>query len=96
MHDWSDVDCIKILKNCWKTLPKETGKIIIVEIVQHFTEDDIFQDTRLTFDLVMFSYFSSGKERIESEWKMVLNEGGFSRYNIIKIHALQSIIEAFP
>ncbi|KAJ9550195.1 hypothetical protein OSB04_014240 [Centaurea solstitialis] len=96
LHDWSDEDCIKILKNCRKALLKKTGKIIIVEIVQHSTENDIFQDTRLTYDLVMFSHFSSGKERTESEWKKLLDEGGFSHYNIIKIHALQSIIEAFP
>ncbi|KAJ9550138.1 hypothetical protein OSB04_014183 [Centaurea solstitialis] len=96
LHDWSDEDCIKILKNCRKALLKKTGKIIIVEIVQHSTEDDLFQDTHLTYDLVMFSHFSSGKERTESEWKKLLDEGGFSRYNIIKIHALQSIIEAFP
>ncbi|KAI3736180.1 hypothetical protein L6452_15717 [Arctium lappa] len=96
LHDWSDEDCIKILKNCRKALPTKTGKVIIVEIVQHSTGDDIFDDTCRAYDLVMFSHFSSGKERTESEWKNLLVEGGFRRYNIIKIHALQSIIEAFP
>ncbi|KAI3736181.1 hypothetical protein L6452_15718 [Arctium lappa] len=52
LHDWSDEDCIKILK--------------------------------------------FGKERTEREWKKLLSGGGFCRYNIIKIPALQSIIEAFP
>ncbi|KVI04224.1 Caffeate O-methyltransferase (COMT) family [Cynara cardunculus var. scolymus] len=60
------------------------------------TEDDFFDDTRLTYDLVMFSHFSGGRERTESEWKKLLEEGGFCRYNIIKIPAMQSIIEAFP
>jgi len=78
-------------------IPKETGKVIIVEIVQCLTaDDDPLDDTRLTYDLVMFSHFCDGRERTESEWKKLLYEAGFCRYNIIKIPALQSIIEAFP
>ncbi|KAJ9550122.1 hypothetical protein OSB04_014167 [Centaurea solstitialis] len=96
LHDWSDEDCIKILKNCRKAISKETGRVIIVEIVQHSTEDDYFNDIRLTYDMVMYTHFSNGKERTESEWKKLLNEGGFCRYNVIKIPAIQSIIEAFP
>ncbi|KVI04221.1 desmethylxanthohumol 6'-O-methyltransferase-like [Cynara cardunculus var. scolymus] len=96
LHDWSDEDCIKILTNCRKAISKECGKVIIVEVVQNSTEDDFFDDTRLTYDLVMFSHFSGGRERTESEWKKLLEEGGFCRYNIIKIPAIQSIIEAFP
>lgn len=95
LHDWSNHDCVKILKNCRKAITKKSGKIIIVEIVKHPTRDECFDDTRLTYDLVMFSHFSSGRERTESEWKKLLLDGGFFRYNIIKIPALQSIIEAF-
>lgn len=96
MHDWSDNDCIKILQNCRKDISKKTGKLIIVEIVREPTTHDIFDDIRLTYDMVMFSHFSGGRERTEREWKKLLDEGGFGRYNIIKIPALQSIIEAFP
>ncbi|KAI7728640.1 hypothetical protein M8C21_007260, partial [Ambrosia artemisiifolia] len=97
LHDWSDGDCIKILQNCRKAISKETsGKLVIVEIVQQPIAHDIFDDTRLTYDLVMFAHFSGGRERTEKEWKKLLKEGGFSRYNIIKIPTLQSIIEAFP
>ncbi|GJV05734.1 desmethylxanthohumol 6'-O-methyltransferase-like protein [Tanacetum coccineum] len=96
LHDWSDDDCIKILRNCRKAISKETGKLIIVEIVQDPKGEDFFDDMRLTYDLVMFSHFSNGRERTELEWEKLLIEGGFSRYNVIKIPALQSIIEAFP
>ncbi|PWA44075.1 (R,S)-reticuline 7-O-methyltransferase [Artemisia annua] len=96
LHDWSDDDCIKILKNCRKAISKETGKLIIVEIVRDPKGEDFFDDMRLTYDLVMFSHFSNGRERTELQWKKLLIEGGFSRYNIVKIPALQSIIEAFP
>ncbi|KAD4981804.1 hypothetical protein R6Q59_001520 [Mikania micrantha] len=96
LHDWSDDDCIKILQNCRKAISKETGKLIIVDIVQQPKARDIFNDIRFTYDLVMFSHFSGGRERTENEWKKLLKEGGFGHYNIIKIPALQSIIEAFP
>ncbi|KAF5755990.1 putative O-methyltransferase COMT-type, S-adenosyl-L-methionine-dependent methyltransferase [Helianthus annuus] len=96
LHDWSDDDCIKILQNCQKAIPKETGKLVIVEIVQQPIAHGIFDDIRLTYDLVMFSHFSGGRERTEREWKKLLNEGGFTRYNIIKIPTLQSVIEVFP
>ncbi|KAI3505379.1 hypothetical protein L1887_27492 [Cichorium endivia] len=96
LHNWSDEDCVKILKNCRKALPKETGKVIIVEIVHNLLEDDPFNYTRVAFDLVMFAHFPSGRERSENDWKKLLSECGFFRYNIIKMPALMSIIEAFP
>ncbi|XP_076889153.1 xanthohumol 4-O-methyltransferase-like [Bidens hawaiensis] len=96
LHDWSDDDCIKILQNCRKALSKESGKLIIVDIVRQPITRDIFYDVRVTYDLVMFAHFSGGRERTEREWKRLLEEGGFGRHNIIKIPALQSIIEAFP
>ncbi|XP_042983156.1 caffeic acid 3-O-methyltransferase-like [Carya illinoinensis] len=32
LHNWNDEQCLKILKNCYKALPK-TGKVIIIEAV---------------------------------------------------------------
>ncbi|XP_002277602.1 desmethylxanthohumol 6'-O-methyltransferase [Vitis vinifera] len=98
MHDWSDEDCIKILKNCRKAVPEKTGKIIIVDGVIREDSDDPFDKTRLVFDLLMIAHSSNGKERSEVEWKKVLEEGGFPRYRIleISISTLPMIIEAYP
>ncbi|PPR97736.1 hypothetical protein GOBAR_AA22942 [Gossypium barbadense] len=30
LHDWSDDDCLKLLKNCYKAIPDE-GKIVVVD-----------------------------------------------------------------
>ena len=95
MHDWRDESCVKILKNCWKTISKETRKVIIVDVVPKPEGDDLFDDIGLVFDLVMIAH-TSGKERTELKWKKVLEGADFSRSNIIKIPALQSIIEAYP
>ena len=96
LHDWTDESCVEILRNCKKAIPEKTGKLIIADIVLK-TDDhcDKFDDIRMAMDLVMFA-LTCGKERTEQEWKKLLEEGGFSRYKIIKIPAFESIIEAYP
>ncbi|KAJ6884967.1 hypothetical protein NC652_031845 [Populus alba x Populus x berolinensis] len=96
LHDWNDESCVEILRNCKIAIPEKTGKLIIADIVLK-TDDhcDKFDDIRMAMDLVMFA-LTCGKERTEQEWKKLLEEGGFSRYKIIKIPALESIIEAYP
>nr|BAN63363.1 flavonoid O-methyltransferase [Carthamus tinctorius] len=96
MHNWGDTECIQLLKNCRNSIPIKTGKIIIVDIILHHGGDNVFEDTRIAHDLLMLSSFGSGKERTEEEWKKILNESGFYRYNVIQIPALESIIEAYP
>jgi hypothetical protein len=95
LHDWTDEMCVKILKNCRKAIPENTGKIIIVDAVLELQDNNIFEEPQITLDLVMMMC-TSGKERTEVEWKRLLEEGGFPRYTIIKIQARQCIIEAYP
>ncbi|XP_030546243.1 (R,S)-reticuline 7-O-methyltransferase-like [Rhodamnia argentea] len=101
LHDWGDEECVKILKNCRKAIAspdrKPIGKVIIIDLVLLDQDGDSpFEDIGVTFDLLMMAHQSGGKERTEAEWKELLEQGGFPRYNIIKIQALPSIIEAFP
>ncbi|GLJ07303.1 hypothetical protein SUGI_0063930 [Cryptomeria japonica] len=96
MHDWGDEDCVKILKQCRKAIP-ETGKVIIVDTVLNAREKTALDPSLgLVFDLVMIAHTSGGKERSEEDWENLLKEGGFPRFNVIAIPALQSVIEAFP
>ena len=96
LHDWSDEHCIKILKNCRKAISEKIGKVIIVDIILEKDNNDLFDETRIVFDLNMMTHTSGGKERTELEWKKLLEEGGFPRYKIIKIPTVSSIIEAYP
>ncbi|GJR94672.1 zinc finger, CCHC-type containing protein [Tanacetum coccineum] len=57
--------------------------------------DDVFDDTRIVHHLSMLACFESGKERTEVEWKKILSDAGFSRYNVTNIPAIESIIEAY-
>ncbi|CAI9088319.1 OLC1v1022622C1 [Oldenlandia corymbosa var. corymbosa] len=96
MHDWDDEDCVRILKNCRKAIPEETGKIFIVDLVLNPDGDVVFGSTGLALDLLMIAHSSGGMERTEFEWKILLQKGGFPRYKITKIPALYSMIEAYP
>ncbi|KAI4322644.1 hypothetical protein L6164_022318 [Bauhinia variegata] len=96
LHDWSDEDCIKILNKCKKAIPEGRGKVIIVEIVLKPEGQGIFDYTGLVVDLNMLATCNGGRERTEPEWKKLLQEAGFPRYNIITVNALPSVIEAYP
>ncbi|KAF3443877.1 hypothetical protein FNV43_RR13567 [Rhamnella rubrinervis] len=95
LHIWTDEVCIKILSNCRKAIPEDSGKIIILDVVLELQDNNIFEESRIALDLGMMM-FTGGKERTEAEWKNVLKKGGFPRYRITKLAAKESIIEAFP
>ncbi|MFQ6623523.1 hypothetical protein Gotur_004191 [Gossypium turneri] len=94
LHDWTDEECIKILRNCKKAIPRENGKVIIVEIILKEDGSGVFDDIGFVMDLVIFVH-TNGKERTKAEWKKILEGGGFSHYKIINIPALVSIIEVY-
>ncbi|GLJ59296.1 hypothetical protein SUGI_1501830 [Cryptomeria japonica] len=97
LHDWSNEDCVKILKQCRKAIP-ETGKVLIVDTVLNAREKTAVDPSLgFAYDLAKLAFTShGGRERSEEEWKNVLKEGGFPRSNIIAIPTLASLIEAFP
>ncbi|KAM7262002.1 hypothetical protein ACFE04_021079 [Oxalis oulophora] len=43
LHNWSDEDCIRILKGCKKALPRNGGKIIIVDIIFSPKDGETFE-----------------------------------------------------
>lgn len=96
MQDWNNDDCVRILKKCKEAIPKDKGKVIIVETVIGEEKQDSFEFVRFMKDMAMMAFTNSGKERTSEEWDCVLKEAGFSSYNIIPIRAVQSVIEAFP
>ncbi|MFS7955556.1 putative O-methyltransferase domain, S-adenosyl-L-methionine-dependent methyltransferase [Helianthus anomalus] len=57
--------------------------------------DSFFIKARIGMDMLMLTYFDGWKERTEVEWKRILEEAGFRRYNVIKIPTTVSIIEAY-
>ncbi|XP_015059880.1 acetylserotonin O-methyltransferase-like [Solanum pennellii] len=105
LHDWGDEECIQILTKCREAIPKDKGKVIILEaIIGEKEENNIIRgsnneklkDVGLMLDMVMMAHTSNGKERTSKEWAYVLNEAGFGRHTISHINAVQSVIQAYP
>ncbi|KNA03838.1 hypothetical protein SOVF_205310 [Spinacia oleracea] len=96
LHDWGDEECIQILRKCKEAIPKDKGKVIIVEAVIEEDAEDKFEDARLTLDMVMLAHTTNGKERTFKEWSCLLNKAGFGHFDVKPIQAVQYVIEAYP
>lgn len=78
LHLWSDEDCVKILKNCYKVLPVN-GKVIVVEYVLPASpEPTLAAQGAFRLDVVMLNRLVGGKERTEQEFADLAKEAGFS------------------
>ncbi|CAN4094539.1 unnamed protein product [Withania somnifera] len=105
LHDWGDEECIQILTKCREAIPKDKGKVIILEAIIgdqkeestiRASSNEKLKDVALMLDMVMMAHTSNGKERTAKEWAYVLNAAGFSRHTISHINTVQSVIEAYP
>jgi len=97
LHDWSNDECIKILKNCKQAIPSRDagGKIIIIDVVVGSDSSDTkLLETQVIYDLHLMKI--GGVERDEQEWKKIFLEAGFKDYKIMPILGLRSIIELYP
>ncbi|KAG9447462.1 hypothetical protein H6P81_013590 [Aristolochia fimbriata] len=96
LHDWSDEDCVKILRRCKEAVPREGGKVVIVDVVADAAAEHPFSKPRMVLDIDMM-VFTGGRERTEEDWKgLILKAGYRGGYQIRDIEAIQSVIEAFP
>ncbi|VVB04186.1 unnamed protein product [Arabis nemorensis] len=84
LHDWNDEDCVKILKNCWRSLP-EKGKVIIVDMITPIESkvNDFSSNIVFAKDMVMLTQFSGGKEKSFPQLKNLAFDSGFLSCEII-------------
>ncbi|KAF8369515.1 hypothetical protein HHK36_032467 [Tetracentron sinense] len=98
LHDWSDEDCVKILRRCKEAIPskEEGGKVIILDmVVNEDMRHHKSTETQLFFDMMMMVNFG-GKERSEFEWLKIFTDAGFTQYKIKPILDVRSIMEIYP
>ncbi|KAJ1375469.1 Winged helix-like DNA-binding domain superfamily [Sesbania bispinosa] len=98
LHDWSDDDCVKILKNCKEVVSRngKRGKVIIIDIVINEKQDEHeMTEVKLFFDILMMATFNA-KERDEKNWKQLFTKAGFTHYKIFPIFGFRSLIELYP
>ncbi|KAJ1692664.1 hypothetical protein LUZ63_009362 [Rhynchospora breviuscula] len=99
LHDWSDEDCVRILKKCKEAIDStiNKGKVIVVEMVLDAETDDSKEtETKLIYNLSLLFFFGS-KERTKKEWHDLILGAGYSDYKIYPARMpLYSVIELYP
>ncbi|KAL6972173.1 Caffeic acid 3-O-methyltransferase 1 [Sarracenia purpurea var. burkii] len=82
-HDWSDEDCLKLLKNCYDALP-DTGKVVVVEcILPVALETSLATKNAFCRDCMMLANHGSGKERTEKEFENLAMGAGFKEFRVM-------------
>ncbi|KAI9182590.1 hypothetical protein LWI28_026933 [Acer negundo] len=77
LHDWSDEHCLKLLKNCYKSIP-ENGKLIVVEsVLPDFPETNTATKATFQVDVLMMTQNLGGKERSRQEYMALATGAGF-------------------
>jgi len=90
LHDWSDEECVRILRNCRDALGD--GRVLVVDSV---IEPGNEPDTGKLLDVMMMLNLT-GRERTAAEFDQLLGEAGLRLVRIIPTGAPVSIIEAVP
>ena len=90
LHDWDDAQALTILRNCRRSIA-QAGRLLLLE--QVMPDGDTPSYAKL-LDLIMLVLLG-GKERTESEWRVLLQAGGFELLKITPRPAT-NLIEAAP
>ncbi|HEV2132191.1 MAG TPA: methyltransferase [Longimicrobiaceae bacterium] len=91
IHDWDEARCQAILTNCRRAM-NGRGRLLLVEAV--LPPGDVPHPAKL-LDLVMLN-LPGGRERSESEYRMLLDAAGFTLTRVVPTHSQVSVIEAIP
>jgi hypothetical protein len=92
LHDWSDDDCRRILKNCRAAMGNGARLLICEQILD---PDPASGDPFLYLvDTQMMAMFGTARERSEGEFKALLVETGFVYRNLIPTTSSVCIVEA--
>ncbi|CAL5079262.1 unnamed protein product [Urochloa decumbens] len=98
LHNWSDEDCVQILKRAKEAIStrEPKGKVVITEVVLASPSNKQTLEAQLLMDLCMMVVLE-GKERTEEAWHKIFLDAGFTRYKITPIsETTRSLIEVFP
>jgi len=91
LHDWTDEECVRILKCCRESL-EPGGRLLVVEML---VPEEIRPDFVMLMDLNML-VMTGGRERTAKEFEKVLSDAGFEMTRVIPTKSPFSLIEARP
>ena len=94
LHNWSDADCGRILRNC-RSAMRDDARLLICE---HLLEPDPDRGDPVGYlvDTQMMAMFGAARERTEAEFGALLTQSGFALRRAIATKSRVSIVEAAP
>ncbi|MEI7980865.1 MAG: methyltransferase [Bacteroidota bacterium] len=90
IHNWSDSQCIDLLKNVNRAMT-ENARMVIIEMI---VSEDNRQELAKLLDIQMLVTLTGGKERTRKEFINLLESSGFKLTRIVKTIAPICLIEA--
>ena len=90
LHDWSDEDCLRILKNIYAVAEPGTKLLIVDAVIGARNEHEFAK----ILDIQMLVLLQGGKERSQAEWKELLNAAGFQLRRIVPTGSFAQVLEA--
>jgi hypothetical protein len=88
LHDWSDEECLTILRNCRRAI-KPDGRLFIIE---HVLDEIGTPDLTVFMDMNMLAV-ASGQERSRAEYRRLLEATGFGLEKVWPTDSPLSILE---
>lgn len=93
IHDWDDVEALKILRNCHQALEgKPHGKLLLIEGLISSDPENVFPKL---LDLEML-LFPGGRERTEEEFRQLLAKAGFRLTRVVHTKSRFVVLESEP
>ncbi|TXG63128.1 hypothetical protein EZV62_010122 [Acer yangbiense] len=78
LHDWSDEHCLRLLKNCYKSIPNDGIVIVVEAILPVSPETNAATKATSQIDVLMMTQDPGGKERTRQEFMALATGAGFS------------------
>ncbi|HET9250714.1 MAG TPA: methyltransferase [Candidatus Eisenbacteria bacterium] len=91
IHDWSEEQCVAILRNVHRAVPKN-GRLLIVEMV--LPPGNVFHPGKM-LDMIML-VGPGGQERTEEEYAHLLEKSGFRLTRVVPTKSPVSVVEGVP
>lgn len=88
LHDWTDEECVRILRNCRQAMAPD-GRVLVVEWVVPEGDEP---DTSKTLDIFMMILLN-GRERTEAEFRKLFTDAGLLLTRVISMGSSLSILE---
>ena len=94
LHDWSDEDCVRILRACRAAMGLDARLLLGEQILE--PDPARGRPTGYLIDTQMMAMFGSARERTVEEFRSLLAEAGFALARVVPTASPVSVIEAAP